>query len=59
MGEVGFVLSESKGDSSGHVDTKAAVLALAERLTGVRVTEELLQNAEYQFGLVSEGPAGE
>ncbi|MEV6511438.1 DUF6461 domain-containing protein, partial [Streptomyces sp. NPDC051642] len=31
-----------------HVDTKAAAFALAERLTGVRVTEELLQGAEYQ-----------
>ncbi|MEU9924025.1 DUF6461 domain-containing protein [Streptomyces griseoluteus] len=39
------------------VDGKAAVLALAERLTGVRVTESLLQDATYQLGLVPEQPA--
>ncbi|MFI5755467.1 DUF6461 domain-containing protein [Streptomyces sp. NPDC051569] len=57
MREVGFDLSDD--DSGAHVDTKAAVLALAERLTGVRVTEDLLRDAEYQLGHVPEEPAKE
>ncbi|MGW2277622.1 DUF6461 domain-containing protein [Streptomyces sp. NPDC001770] len=40
-------------------DRKAAVLALAERLTGVRVTESLLRDATYELGLVPEQPAEE
>ncbi|MGW1463634.1 DUF6461 domain-containing protein [Streptomyces sp. NPDC002308] len=40
-------------------DRKAAVLALTERLTGVRVTESLLQDATYELGLVPEQPAEE
>ncbi|WP_327278458.1 DUF6461 domain-containing protein (plasmid) [Streptomyces sp. NBC_01224] len=59
MREVGFDLSDDEGDTGVRVDTKAAVLALAERLTGVRVTEELLQDAEYQLGHVPEEPAEE
>ncbi|MFE9881518.1 DUF6461 domain-containing protein [Streptomyces sp. NPDC005784] len=59
MREVGFDLSDDEGEASGRVDTKAASLALAERLTGVRVTEELLRNAEYQLGQVPEEPAEE
>ncbi|WP_331749543.1 DUF6461 domain-containing protein (plasmid) [Streptomyces sp. NBC_00984] len=59
MREVGFHLSDGEGDTGVPVDTKAAVLALAERLTGVRVTEELLQEAEYRLGLVPEEPAEE
>ncbi|MDV5143459.1 DUF6461 domain-containing protein [Streptomyces sp. SBC-4] len=55
MREVGFDLSE--GATSPVTDTKAAVLALAERLTGVRVTEELLKDAEYELGYVPEVPA--
>ncbi|MEU9755864.1 DUF6461 domain-containing protein [Streptomyces althioticus] len=39
-------------DSAPDVDRKAAVLALAERLTGVRVTESLLAEASYELGLV-------
>jgi hypothetical protein len=38
-------------------DRKANVLALAERLTGVPVTEELLSGAEYLLGHVREDPA--
>ncbi|MGW3510054.1 DUF6461 domain-containing protein [Streptomyces sp. NPDC000994] len=52
MGEVGFNLFDDEGDTGVRVDTEAAVLALAERLTGVRVTEELLQDANYQLGHV-------
>ncbi|MGW5905413.1 DUF6461 domain-containing protein [Streptomyces althioticus] len=39
-------------DSASDVDRKAAVLALAERLTGVRVTASLLADASYELGLV-------
>ncbi|MFJ2728118.1 DUF6461 domain-containing protein [Streptomyces collinus] len=57
--EVGFPLTpEGEHDESASVvDGKAAVLALAERLTGVRVTESLLQDATYELGLVPEQPA--
>ncbi|MET8422127.1 DUF6461 domain-containing protein [Streptomyces sp. NPDC005134] len=57
MREVGFELSED--ETRDRVDTKAAVLALAERLTGVRVTEELLRAAEYHLGHVPEEPTEE
>jgi hypothetical protein len=59
--EVGFPLtSEGEHDESApDVDRKAAVLALAERLTGIRVTESLLQDATYEWGLVPEQPAEE
>ncbi|MFJ1805753.1 MULTISPECIES: DUF6461 domain-containing protein [unclassified Streptomyces] len=56
MTEVGL---NPSGDQDPDVDTKAAVLALAERLTGVRVTEKLLAEAEYQVGEVPEEPADE
>ncbi|MFD5143664.1 DUF6461 domain-containing protein [Streptomyces sp. NPDC058401] len=46
------------GDPYPGVDEKAAVFALAERLTGVRVTEELLRDAVYVTGEVSEESAG-
>ncbi|MFF1746189.1 DUF6461 domain-containing protein [Streptomyces mirabilis] len=59
MCEVGFALSDDEGETSERVDTKAAGFALAERMTGVRVTEELLRGAEYQLGLVPEEPAEE
>jgi hypothetical protein len=59
MREVGFELSDDEGETSERVDTKAAVFALAERLTGVRVTEELLRDTEYQLGHVLEEPAEE
>ncbi len=57
--EVGFPLTpEGEHDESApDVDRKAAVLALAERLTGIRVTESLLQDATYELGLVPEQPA--
>jgi hypothetical protein len=50
--EVGFPLtSEGEHDENAPaVDGKAAVLALAERLTGIRVTESLLQDATYELG---------
>ncbi|MGX1267246.1 DUF6461 domain-containing protein [Streptomyces phaeoluteigriseus] len=59
--EVGFpVTSEGEHDESApDVDRKAAVFALAERLTGIRVTESLLQHARYELGLVPEQPAEE
>ncbi|MFJ3723232.1 DUF6461 domain-containing protein [Streptomyces sp. NPDC090045] len=56
MREVGL---NPTGDEDPDVDRKAAVFALTERLTGVRVTEELLANAEYQTGEVPEEPAGD
>ncbi|MET8331949.1 DUF6461 domain-containing protein [Streptomyces sp. NPDC005181] len=47
------------GDEAPDVDRKAAVFALAERLTGVQVTEQLLTEAEYGMGEVPEEPAEE
>lgn len=40
-------------------DDKVNVLTPAERLTGVRVTEELLSGAEYLLGHVREDLAEE
>ncbi|OII70139.1 MULTISPECIES: DUF6461 domain-containing protein [unclassified Streptomyces] len=59
MREIGFDLTEDEDDTGPGADTKAAVLALTERLTGVRLTEELLKNAEYHLGHVPEAPAAE
>ncbi|MFB7367444.1 DUF6461 domain-containing protein, partial [Streptomyces hydrogenans] len=61
MREIGFDLTEDEDeDGTGpSTDTKAAVLALTERLTGVRLTEELLKNAHYHLGHVPEAPAAE
>ncbi|MFI6848381.1 DUF6461 domain-containing protein [Kitasatospora sp. NBC_00085] len=53
MREVGL---DPAGDGDPAVDRKAAVLALAERLAGVRVTGELLRDAEYRTGEVPEEP---
>lgn len=50
---------QPSGEEDPDVDTKAAVLALTERLTGVRVTQELLAEAEYQVGEVPDEPAEE
>ena len=47
------------GDDAPDVDSKAAVFALTERLTGVRVTEELLRDADFRLGEVPEEPAEE
>jgi hypothetical protein len=59
--EVGFPLTPGgeHDENAPDVDRKAAVLALAERLTGIRVTESLLQGATYELGLVPEQPAEE
>ncbi|MFF5897513.1 DUF6461 domain-containing protein [Streptomyces argenteolus] len=59
--DVGFPLTPQgeHDESAPAVDRKAAVLALAERLTGIRVTESLLQDATYELGLVPEQPAEE
>jgi hypothetical protein len=56
MSEVGL---DPTSDGDPSVDRKAAVFALAERLTGVQVTEELLRGAEYRMGEVPEEPAEE
>ncbi|MFJ5157223.1 DUF6461 domain-containing protein [Streptomyces sp. NPDC088353] len=56
MREVGL---DPTGDEDPDVDRKAAVFTLAERLTGVRVREELLVEAEYRTGEVPEEPAEE
>lgn len=63
--ETGYTLTVVRGvtpdeeSDFGVHDAKAAVLALAERLTGVRVTEEVLRDAEYHLGFVGEEPAEE
>ncbi|MFK0258251.1 DUF6461 domain-containing protein [Streptomyces sp. NPDC090445] len=59
MREIGFDLTEDEDGTGPSTDTKAAVLALAERLTGVQLTEELLRDAEYHLGHVPEEPAEE
>ncbi|MFI6493823.1 DUF6461 domain-containing protein [Streptomyces sp. NPDC050564] len=56
MREVGL---NPTGDPAPDIDRKAAVFALADRLTGVRVTEELLMEAAYLTGEVPEEPAEE
>lgn len=56
MSEVGL---DPVGDGFPGVDRKAAVFALAERLTGVRVAEELLRGAAFQMGEVPEERAEE
>jgi hypothetical protein len=55
MREVGL---DPTDDEAPGVDRKAAVFALTERLTGVRVTDELLALAEFLTGDVPEEPAG-
>ncbi|MEV5612830.1 DUF6461 domain-containing protein [Streptomyces sp. NPDC052225] len=59
--EVGFPLTPDgeHNERASTVGGKAAVLALAERLTGVGITESLLQDATYELGLVPEQPAEE
>ncbi|GAA2741980.1 DUF6461 domain-containing protein [Kitasatospora cinereorecta] len=52
MSEVGLRL---EGEDDPGVDRKAAVFALTERLTGVRLTEQLLAHAEYLVATVPEG----
>jgi hypothetical protein len=56
MREVGFTLhGDEEGNGPGAqpvCGTKAAVLALAERMTGVRLTEELLRDVEHRLGHV-------
>lgn len=54
--EVGLGLTD---EDASRADRKAAVFALAERLTGVRVTAELLALAEYRTAEVPEEPAEE
>jgi hypothetical protein len=58
---VGFPLTPGgeHDESAPVVDGKAAALALAERLTGIHVTESFLQDATYDLGLVPEQPAEE
>jgi hypothetical protein len=51
MREVGFDLTD---EEAPDVDGKAAVFALTERLTGVRVTEKVLMAAEHRAGEVPE-----
>ncbi|OEJ96995.1 DUF6461 domain-containing protein [Streptomyces thermolilacinus] len=49
MREVGFDLREDDGDLEA---TTEAAFALAERMTGVRLTPELLDGAEFRTGSV-------
>ncbi|MFF4330709.1 DUF6461 domain-containing protein [Streptomyces sp. NPDC001591] len=53
MREVGL---NPSGDPYPDVDRKAATLALTERLTGVRLTEQMLREAEYLTAVVPEEP---
>ena len=53
MREVGFDLRED-GDNTEHCT--AAALALAEHLTGVRLTPELLEASTYTCGIVPAPP---
>ncbi|MET8567566.1 DUF6461 domain-containing protein [Streptomyces sp. NPDC004783] len=48
---------ESTTSAPPDVDRKAAVLAQAKTLTGIRVTESLLQDGTYEPGLVPDQPA--
>ncbi|MEV5333803.1 DUF6461 domain-containing protein [Streptomyces werraensis] len=48
-----LTLDGEHDDGAPDVDRKAAVPALAERLTGVRVTESLLADATYEWGFGS------
>ena len=59
MREVGCDLSDVEDRTGDSLDDKAAVLALTERLTGVRLTEEVLRDAHYRLGLVPDEPAEE
>jgi hypothetical protein len=56
MTEAGFDLSDNddevRDDEVGDDRPIAATFALAERLTGVRVTPDLLENARYACGIV-------
>ncbi|MEV0740161.1 DUF6461 domain-containing protein [Streptomyces sp. NPDC050549] len=56
MCEVGLGLTD---DDASRVDLKAAVFALAERLTGVRLAVEPMALAEYRTAVVPEAPAEE
>jgi hypothetical protein len=47
----GFDLSDSDDENHDYILHTAATFALAERLTGVRVTAELLETADYLCGL--------
>jgi hypothetical protein len=49
MGKIGFELSE---DGDNFDDSSQAALALAEYLTGVRLTPDLLEEATYTCGIV-------
>lgn len=44
------------GDPALGLDTKAAVMALTERLTGVRLTEGTLAAADYEVGEIPDEP---
>lgn len=57
MREVGF--DPADATATDTLERKALVFALAERLTGVNLTEELLTRAEYRLGHVPEEPAEE
>lgn len=58
MREAGCHLSDVDDRTGDFLDDKAAVLALSERLTGVRLTEQLLRDARYRLGLVPDEPVG-
>lgn len=59
MREAGCRVLDVDDLEGDFLDDKAAVLALAERLTGVRLTEEALRDAHYRLGLVPDEPAQE
>jgi len=52
MEEAGFVLDENEEELLEDPPTVGAAFALAEHLTGVHITPELLTKATYAFGAV-------
>ncbi|MBY8882426.1 DUF6461 domain-containing protein [Actinacidiphila acidipaludis] len=57
MREAGCDLTDTDDRTGDFLDDKAAVLALTERLTAVRLTEEALRDAPYRLGFVPDEPA--
>ncbi|CAM5432542.1 hypothetical protein GCM10010329_53020 [Streptomyces spiroverticillatus] len=61
LAEVGFDLTDDDdlvGGFTVGVDPKAALFALTERLTGVRMTEELLARSAHRTGDLAGAPPG-
>ncbi|MFJ8042521.1 DUF6461 domain-containing protein [Kitasatospora sp. NPDC096147] len=57
--EVGYPFTDEEHLATPVLDAKAAAFALAERLTGVRITEELLRDAGFELVQVPDGYTGD